>query len=487
METVEKRMSDDPLSSILVSRSQDLSITHRGRKTLLVDPESASWAVVPKEYAAVLEALRRPLPFPVMTRRLRDFSEDSLKDLLARFFQHGMVRINGEGFFDKQELWPIPDDPPYYPFSVYLHSTDACNFRCKYCYAEAEGKGKRMTFETAKDILDRLLRELPGEFLSVEFHGGEPLLIKKTIYRIVEYGFAQARKWKKQIKFRMQTNGSLLDEEFISFAKKHRMEIGVSLDGGPALHDENRIYPNGKGTFEKVWEKVKLARSMGLRVGFLGVIDSPENYVKAFEFFTSRGVFRFKLNYNSPLGRATDNFEFPESLGERYARGLLGMVDLALEFNTASPVPCWVPDVNFFVEYLQSKERRYMCMRSPCGVGRSLLAFGCRGEIYPCEEMSSTGNFQCGNIYDEDMTIPEMVDSSTVISELRSRRIEKIPKCSVCTWRRFCGGRCLNKSFHYYGTIMREDPMCSFYSTLFEELMWKMDEHSDLARLTGRP
>ena len=160
------------------------------------------------------------------------------------------------------------------------------------------------------------------------------------------------------------------------------------------------------------------------------------------------------------------------------------MVDLALQFNRHSQTKLSICDLNFYIRALMGKKRDYMCLRSPCGVGRCLLAFGCKGEIYPCEEMSASGDFVCGNL-DDRTSLTEMIDTSPVITSLRRRRVENLQSCRICPWRYFCGGGCLNKAYQYFGDIMREDPFCSFYQVIFEELMWKMDEDSSLATLSG--
>ena len=66
-----------------------------------------------------------------------------------------------------------------------------------------------------------------------------------------------------------------------------------------------------------------------------------------------------------------------------------------------------------------------------------------------------------------------------------TRKIENLSKCSTCAWKRFHGGGCTSKTFAYFETVEKEDPMCRFYHIVFEELMWRLWENPELAHLSG--
>ena len=447
--------------------------SRRGDKVLVVDPDSASWAVIPGRHDAVLQTLRGPLPFSRICSSFPSCEPSSMAELLQKMYYHGFISIDGRTCFPAPEImWQPLDDRPLYPRSFYLHMTDACNFRCTYCYAKAETKGRTMSFPVAARIIDRVVAEIPFEELYFEFHGGEPLLMKEEIDAIVRYGKSAGKG--KRIHFSLQTNGSLLDDEVIRWAKHWKVQVGISIDGPASVHDLHRKMPDGSGTFTKVWKSIQRAWQGGLEPGFMAVINEGADYLKAYEFFVSSGILSFKANYRASLGRAASDQEDPGKRGEDLASGFLAMVDEAANFNSKSPCRVRIHDLNLYLAALMGKKREYMCLRSPCGAGRSLLAFGPEGEIYPCEEMSTYPEFMCGSI-DSAMPLTELIDSSSVILRLRERRVENIPRCSTCPWRRFCGGRCLHKAYHYFGDSMREDPMCAFYRTIFEELMWRID------------
>lgn len=473
-------------TDFMAETRKDLYRSIRDGKVLVVDPDSASWAVIPGLQAEVLEKLGEPMAFSMLCAVLPHFEPAGLRKLLENMYCHGFIDINGRSFFPSPALmWKPFDDRPFYPRSFYLHLTDSCNFRCAYCYARATGKGRHMSVKTACAIIDRILCEIPFNELFLEFHGGEPLLLKDKIRSIVEYGENRAALAGKVLHFSLQTNGSLLDADFARFAVAHRVKVGVSLDGPPDLHDRHRVDSAGRGTFDSVWQSVKNAESEGLRCGFMAVIHEPQDYLRAYEFFLSRAIMTFKLNYSDKIGRASEEMEFEETRGRAMAEGYLDMVDAAVSFNSQSPVKVIIHDLNHYLGALLEKRREYMCLRSPCGAGRSILAFGTSGDIYPCEEMSTYSEFKCGDISDA-LPLTEVIDTSPVIARMRARTVDSLERCRKCTWRRFCSGRCLHKAYHCHGAIEREDPMCSFYSNIFEELMWRVDSNPVIKSLRSR-
>ena len=145
--------------------------------------------------------------------------------------------------------------------------TGQCNLRCKYCvYGEHYPDEvfyddiKDMSFDTARKAIDEYVefykdKVAHGYFKipSIFFYGGEPLLKKKLIKRIVEY----TKLIEFKCNFYMTTNGVLLDEEFSEFCVDNNFTITFSLDGYKFNHDRNRVSVNDKPTFDIVYENIK--------------------------------------------------------------------------------------------------------------------------------------------------------------------------------------------------------------------------------------
>ena len=123
-----------------------------------------------------------------------------------------------------------------------LHLTDACNLRCRYCYVNQSTHS--MTLDTAKAAVDLAAKD-PGHH-GLIFFGGEPLLQRQLIYDTVAY--AQSLRLPGKFHYKITTNGTLLDREFLDFSQKNQVFIALSHDG--IAQDINRIGPEDSGTFD---------------------------------------------------------------------------------------------------------------------------------------------------------------------------------------------------------------------------------------------
>ncbi|EKU72146.1 radical SAM protein [Selenomonas sp. F0473] len=150
-----------------------------------------------------------------------------------------------------------------------LALTGDCNFACRYCYA-AEMRRETMDFETAQRAL--ALAAAGGTPFVLQFSGGEPMLAFPLIEEIVRYVEAERIPARMQV----QTNGSLLTEERARFLHRHRVGIGVSIDGRAAVHDCLRKLPNGTGSFAAVMRGMEVLRALRIPVGVTAVV-SREN------------------------------------------------------------------------------------------------------------------------------------------------------------------------------------------------------------------
>ena len=178
-------------------------------------------------------------------------------------------------------------------FVVKVHSR--CNLNCDYCYEYNLGntgwkrKPKRMSMPVFRRLCERIaehsgidgLRERP--FIS--FHGGEPLLRSPEFF---DDAMTFARQIVPQVEFGMQTNGTLLNPEFLHVFTKHGLRAGVSLDGPEAINDRHRIGHNEQGSFKQIMRALEYFRDPVWRHtwgGILSVIDLDTDPVQQIEFF----------------------------------------------------------------------------------------------------------------------------------------------------------------------------------------------------------
>lgn len=166
---------------------------------------------------------------------------------------------------------------------VLLKVHSRCNLSCDYCYVyEFADQSWRdqpacMSEETIERAAFRMAEHavrhrLP--FLHLILHGGEPLLAGVEVLDRLVSTVRAAMPAQTRLITSVQTNGLLLDKEFIALFLKHQIRVGVSMDGGARAHNRHRRYANGKGSYARVARGLELLRRHPeLYSGILATID----------------------------------------------------------------------------------------------------------------------------------------------------------------------------------------------------------------------
>ena len=152
------------------------------------------------------------------------------------------------------------DDRDYIK-AVCLNIIHGCNLRCKYCFAdEGEYNGHKgvMSLETAKKAIDYVVkRSGPRRNIEIDLFGGEPTMIMDTVKEIIKYARANEKEWKKNIRFTMTTNATLLNDDMMDFMDKEMGNIILSLDGRKCVNDNVRIKVDGSGSYDDILPNIK--------------------------------------------------------------------------------------------------------------------------------------------------------------------------------------------------------------------------------------
>ena len=159
-------------------------------------------------------------------------------------------------------------------------ASSLCNLRCRYCfYAQVSDSRAIRSFgvmegETASRILENIFSRLdPGDAVNLAFQGGEPTLAGLDFFHFF-VSEAERLRGKTHVSYALQTNGTLLDDDWCAFFREHRFLIGLSLDAMQALHDQNRVDAAGKGTYARVMAAKALLEKHGVDYNILTVLTN---------------------------------------------------------------------------------------------------------------------------------------------------------------------------------------------------------------------
>ena len=276
---------------------------------------------------------------------------------------------------------------------ITLHVSNDCNLRCKYCYAEGgcyNQNRKLMNFDTAEKFIDFCVKTFDS-INQIIFFGGEPLLNIPVMEFICKKFKSNYEKKRSSLNpyFGMITNGTLYSEKVLEFIKEHISIITVSIDGPEDINDENRIFKDGRGSYQKIAK-------------FIHALSHIENLVLQYEStYTKSHIDRgyshldiirslheeFNIN-----GFISDEFE---SLSENFTNELKSLNYENLISTNFIDLPDSFWSILHAIIY---KEKRKIC-----GISKDIIAVNTEGDIYPCHILNGKSHFCLGNIANENI------------------------------------------------------------------------------------
>lgn len=196
----------------------------------------------------------------------------------SRFDQRPTL-INHQSPTSPLSPWPAPagSTPAYHAMVKPIGSI--CNLDCSYCYYlhKKDLLGSHNKSRISDEILETHIRQYiegqRSDEVVFSWQGGEPTLLGLEFFHKV---IALEQKYKKpyqRIENDLQTNGTLLDDEWGAFLKRHRFLVGLSIDGPKELHDRYRLAKDGKPTFDKVFSAAQMLHRHGVPFNSLSVIN----------------------------------------------------------------------------------------------------------------------------------------------------------------------------------------------------------------------
>lgn len=185
-----------------------------------------------------------------------------------------------------------------------LQPTPFCNIDCSYCYLPNRQSTARMGMDTLRLAAQRLHDDglCPSE-LSVVWHAGEPLVLPVAWYDDAFGTLAEVLEPGCRLTHSIQTNSTLIDQQWCALFLRHRVRVGVSVDGPADLHDAHRRTRQGRGTHARVMQGMALLRENGIVHHAIAVV-TPATFVAVDRFADF-----FEANPVSELGCNVDEAE----------------------------------------------------------------------------------------------------------------------------------------------------------------------------------
>lgn len=342
------------------------------------------------------------------------------------------------------KLWNYKD---YQINSLVIKASDYCNLRCDYCYQKERNINKSIHIDIdliRKVIIDYFSyaeKNSLDDDLYIVWHGGEPLICGIDFYKEVVKiekeicGFRSGRRIYNSI----QTNGTLLSDEYLKFFKENDFGIGISIDGIPEHHNLKRHFENSRGSADIIQNNILKLKSYGMNFTSICVI-SKHAFGHANEYY----------NYFKEIGASEVDFipsfyqESDDNLSyEEYFFFLKDLFDIYYNDPNRSFGIRVFDDILRAI--LKSKNIYYGSIgceyAGRCGEN---ISVSINGDIYPCDCLSTSTKFKVGNICENNLEEifgdgnPYFLQFKNMVNDIKH-------DCLYCEVFRVCKGGCFNR------------------------------------------
>ncbi len=413
-------------------------------------PPHFNWARSGRGYLLTNDAGEHARLTPAQFRRFARSGDLPPSAKLDELRDKGFLRDKMD-FEDQAEKWSGSN--AYLDRGPGLHilvTTLRCNHQCLYCQAGAGGaaaRGTDMSLRVARKSVDFAL-SAPGEGLTVEFQGGEPLLNWGAVKEAVLYGERRAAAAGKSLKFALVSNFSLMTEEKAAFLLKHRVALCTSLDGPAALHDRQRVFSGGGSHALAVkWIKyfqAKLGPGSDCGPSALLTVSrfSLGHEREVVEEYAGLGLDSIFVRPLAPIGFSAQLWDRLGYSAEEFSRFYRRSLEHILKLNRKGVVLKEKTAFLVLKKALGFRDNKYVDLRCPCGAGLGQLAYDYNGDIYTCDEgrmlaWQGDGLFRAGSVFKDDYA--GVISSGVVKACAAASSLDLQPECSRCVWRPYCG------------------------------------------------
>ena len=346
------------------------------------------------------------------------------------------------------------------PLYVMLKPAGAhCNLACKYCYYLE----KNNLYQNSHRHLmsDEMLEQFTREYIEAQtmpqvlftWHGGEPLMRSIDFYR---KALALQKKYAhgKQIDNVIQTNGTLLTDEWCEFFAKNHWLVGISIDGPQEYHDHYRVTPAGKPSWEKVMQGIQLLKKHRVEWNAMAVVNAynAEHPLEFYHFFRDNGCQYLQL---TPIVERLTEHEDGRTLASLADDREIPLADASVTPQQWGNFLCtifddWVRhDVGkTFVEIFDCTLANWMgVLPGICAYSKECGHAGVmehNGDVYSCDHFVFP-EYKLGNIREQSLIDMLYGEKQQAFSRLKHTSLPR--QCKECDMEFACHGECPKNRF----------------------------------------
>lgn len=348
--------------------------------------------------------------------------------------------------------------------NLMVNLSEECNLSCRYCLAKQGSYGReggRMSEQAACECIDFLVRQSKDRDLTISFFGGEPLLNLQAIRAIIKYSRKKEEISGRKIIHHLTTNGTLFDEQTISFLKESGCKVTVSLDGSRENHDRMRAFPDGRGSFDRICHSLPtLLDGYRENVQFESTLHLETcDFAEAARFLKRFRAGRIYIHHARGFVK---EFRLDDVSISIMKRAYSEFASYILEDAIAKGSTI-LSAFSHFISALASGKRA----RGYCAAGMNLLSVSKEGWVYPCPGFVGMEDYALGDIR-HGIDPDKMARLQECLAD-----VDNIPACRSCWARYLCAGGCIAESTAINGSPWKPDShSCDLNRHIAELSIW---------------
>ena len=322
-----------------------------------------------------------------------------------------------------------------------------CNLDCHYCYylkkenLYPEGESFRMSDHILEEYIVQHIKASPSRVIRFSWHGGEPTVLGLDYFRKIVAMQRKHRPSNRRIANGIQTNGTLLDEDWCRFLKAEGFAVGLSLDGPQEMHDRYRVTKSQKPTYEQAMRGYELLRQHRIYCDILCVVNeyNVQYPAQVYQFFK-----QIKARYISflPLVEPQPNAE--SGVSHRTVPSEAFGAFLCLIFDEWMEQDIGRVKVQIFEEAATTafgQEHGLCIFRRTCG---DIPVIEHNGDFFSCDHFVDSEH-RPGNI--QETPFVELLESPAQRA-FGQAKLDTLPQyCQACEVRAMCNGGCPKNRF----------------------------------------
>lgn len=365
------------------------------------------------------------------------------------------------------------------PVSILIKpASSACNLACKYCFYHTIAEHREtpnfgmMSEQTLEGLVRETIRYADG-FAAFAFQGGEPTLVGLDFYKKAVELQKKYNTKGLEIQNTIQTNGTLIDEEWAAFLGRNKFLVGLSIDGARSVNDFCRLTRSGESIFGKLMNTVRLFEKYKVDFNIVSVVTAKtvDKISETYHFFREKG-FRY-LQFIPCLDEDIDTRSDYSLTPEAYGRFLCKLFDLWYEdFSYGGQI-----DIRLFSNYAQMAAGYAPEECGMCGKCTTYFAVEANGNVYPCD-FYTTDEWLLGKVEDGF----EMLYHSEKSYRFMQESLEKPLKCQNCRHLALCRGGCRRWRDTQGTGELGVHYLCPAYEMFFEHCADRIERLGELIR-----